>query len=162
MNHKLLLKIAYEVAGQSPDTSNQNGALLVDGDGKILIQNCNHFPRGVDREKALADRDEKLQHVIHAEDGAIIKAAAKGLLTSGLTMICPWAACMHCARSIIVSHIQTLVVHTRRMDTTPDRWKPEVDKALAWLARAGVEIIYVDGEISDAPNILVNGESWKP
>lgn len=164
VNLKSYLATCYNLASYSPDPSNQNGAILINDNGEILVAGFNHIPAksGEELLKILANRDEKMQHICHAEEIVIDLAAEAGIRTRGLTMICPWASCMSCARSIIVSGIDRLIVHQERMDTTPDRWRPSVEMALAWLKQAKVRIDWYSGSIAEAPKILANGVMWQP
>lgn len=155
-----LLKLAYEEAAESPDPSNQNGALVVDDNGTIYARSFNHIPPGAVVD--LADRDEKLKHICHAEEAATIIAAKLGVCTKDKWLICPWFACLSCARSIILAGYKGVIGHQPRMATTPPRWKPDVDKANAWLLRAGLILWFHSEPIPDAPMINVNGERWQP
>lgn len=164
-----LLRLAYEEAAESPDPSNQNGAIVVDDYGTILARSFNHIPRGADVDMGRTDwRDDptgyqnKLEHICHAEEAATIIAAKLGVCTLGKTLICPWFACRPCARKIILAGYKTVIGHQRRMDTTPERWKASVDKALEWLLRAGIELKFYGDSIADAPLINVNGAKWQP
>lgn len=164
-----LLKLAYEEATESPDPSNQNGALVVDDHGTILARAFNHIPPGAVVDMGRTDwKDDpegyqnKLEHICHAEEAATVVAARLGVCTLGKTLICPWFACRPCARKIILAGYKTVIGHQRRMDTTPARWKPGVDAAIAWLTRAGLTLQFYDNPIPDAPTINVNGERWQP
>jgi deoxycytidylate deaminase len=77
-------------------------------------------------------------------------------------MVCPWAACCDCARSIICAGIKTLVVHKERMDMTPEHWRADVDDALNMLSEAAVEIIHFEGPVRGALPILADGKLWSP
>lgn len=124
----------------------------------------NHIPgkEGAELAALLADKDAKYAHVIHAEVDAIAFAARRGKPTDGLTMVCPWAACLGCAAVILQAGITRLVIHKQRTDLTHEHWKPKVEAALAWLADRGVDIIAYDGEVATAAKILVNGQEWQP
>lgn len=160
MNYHELLRVAYEEAAKSPDPSNQNGAVVVDREGTILARSYNHIPTGIDVD--LNDRDAKMLAIVHAEEGSVCACARDGIEARGKTLVCPWAACMRCARGILVAGFARVVVHRPRMLTTPERWLPEVEKANAWLVRRGVEIEYYDAPIPTAPPIVVNGQVWQP
>lgn len=155
-----LLKLAYEEATESPDPSNQNGALVVDDYGTIHARAFNHIPPGATVD--LADRDEKLKHICHAEEAATIIAAKLGVCTKDKILVCPWFACLPCARSIILAGYKQVIGHRPRMETTPPRWKPDVDKALVWLTRAGISVWFHNEAIPCAPMINVNGVKWQP
>ena len=153
------LLLAYNQALQSPDPSNQCGAVVTDG--LLVCGGCNDFPDFITQQEIdanISDRDWKLKHIRHAEQSACL--AWVGQAKQGdLVMYCPWAACIECAKDIHASQITRLVVHKQRMDLTPERWKKSVDDGLDYLARGGVTIEYCDTEIV-VPGVLVNGEKW--
>lgn len=159
-----LLLMCYQRAALSPDPSNQNGALVyIPETGIIVSDECNRFPRCVEvTEELLANRDQKLKYIEHAERCAVYASAASNYSTEGQAMFCPWAACHECARSIILSGIKHLVVHQARMDTTPERWLEDVNGALQLMKDSGIIIYYFDKPVRGAPNIRVNGQDWSP
>jgi dCMP deaminase len=161
MTEKDLLRFAYHLAGRSPDPSNQNGAVLA-RDGQVLIGGYNRFPEKFRHDSShLTDRDRKYKYIEHAERSVLYAAASNGIWVGGATMYCPWSACMECARAIIFAGIAELVVHTPRMETTPERWKVSVEEALRYLADCAVRVRYFDEPIG-GNKIIVNGEPWQP
>ena len=159
--YKYWMKIAYGLATKSPDTSNQNGAVIIDKNGWVIGQGYNHFPGGI---KAVFEpREVKLKRIQHAERDAILSCWSQRRLVENATMICPWAACCDCALAIIgVKEIKTLVVHGRRMETTPIRWKNNIDYAHMMILEAGIEILVLEELIPEAPQIIVNSVLWQP
>lgn len=145
---------------RSPDTSSQNGAIIVDevSDNRSIIisKGYNHFYDGVPPE--LDDRTVKLQRIEHAERDALYSCDK----TRGATMVCPWSACYDCARGIIGSGITSLLVHKERQDLTDPRWKPQVDEAMGWIKNSGIWVHEYSGPVNNAPSILVSGRLWSP
>ncbi len=160
---QLLMSEAYREALKSPDPSSQNGALVVWGNTPGLFQTMsrgyNHFYPGIEPE--VEDRDEKLRRIEHAERDAIYQAAMAGNSTKGAILVCPWVACVDCARAIIGSGIG-VVIHHRDRYLLPSSWKDQIDKALGWLEAAGVEIHTVNGPVGFTEPILVSGRLWSP
>lgn len=160
MNVEDYLRMCYRAARNSPDPSNQNGAVLVDlGTGKVVGKSCNHFSRKI--KPHLADRDQKIARITHAEEGCVMSAwGQKG----PLVMYCPWASCADCARDIIncPAEIVTLVVHEERMALTPARWVKSIEYAHTMLKEAGIEISVHKGRIPDGKTIICNGQNWSP
>lgn len=157
------LKTAYDFARFSPDQSNQNGAYIEHRNGDMSM-GFNDFPSHISDSQQielLADRDEKLFYIGHAERCAIYTAAKLGRACEGETLICPWFACSDCAKAIIFSGIVRVIGHKQRMEMTHDRWKDNVAKANQMLIDHGVELEFYDGKIGCAP-IIVNGEKWYP
>lgn len=166
---RYLLKLAYEEAVESPDPSNQNGAIVVDAHGTIYARSFNHIPVGAEIDMRRTDwRDDpvsykrKLDHICHAEEAATLVAAKLGVATKGKILVCPWFACTPCARKIITAGYKMVIGHQPRMDMTPERWRNDVDNALTWLSRAGIEMIFYKESIPEAPMINVNGARWQP
>lgn len=162
---KELLRQAYEEATKSPDPSTQNGALLVWEDVHLgaheHISDHNRFPDGVAYTSERLERPLKYAYIEHAERNVTYQAAERGLKTAGATMVCPWSACDNCARAIIQSGIRRLVTHQDAYDRTPERWKADIDRAIAMLEEAGVEVLRITGPVGGPP-IRFNGEIWTP
>ncbi len=161
---KDLLVEAYALAAQSPDPSNQNGAVVVleteTGFHKVG-GGFNTFTPGIEASpEQIADREWKLFHIEHAERNAIFDVA-RNQATKGLILVCPWFACGDCARAIVMSGIRQVIGHKQRMDTTPDRWKASVEAGLNLLRKGGVDLMFYDGKL-DCPPIKANGEVWYP
>ncbi len=161
---KTLLRQAYQVAETfSTDKSTHVGALLYDPfNEKVLTCGWNTF---TDKSQLLDSRNHlrprKYAVTEHAERFAIYEAARKGIATTGLTLICPWASCPDCARAIVLSGIIQVIGHFQAFEKTPERWKTEIEIGLEILEGGGVEYKMYDGNISDVRN-LFNGEFWYP
>lgn len=163
-----LMAEAYVTAGNSPDPSTQNGAVLLTR-SEALIHGWNHIPEAL--EPDYDDRAHKYERICHAEEHTIYRAARWGLPSSGAVMVCPWAPCIPCARAILFAGIRLLVVHKQRMDlVAPDgaplvegrkAWAPDVEEALSCLRRGGVGIEWIDGPV-DADPIRVAGKYFHP
>lgn len=166
-NQVELLRNLYRFAElNSDDLSNQNAALILDGDEIVSIA-CNCIPPGVTKTMdRIAQRPKKYAFIEHAERGAIYLAARKGHKLEGTTMVCPWFACADCARAIVLAGITKVIGHKQRMqmtnlgrenvvDTVDNRWTKAVDDGDAILQEAGVELEYYDGPVGPV-NILVN------
>ncbi|MCR9292892.1 MAG: hypothetical protein NXI32_09245 [bacterium] len=152
------LKEAYWCAARSPDTSNQNGAVLVDrGNSRIVKTSCNRFPYGWKETERDHQRPRKYNLIVHAEMGAVL-----GITALGMTLVCPWAACSMCARCIVESGVSNLVVHQERMDMTPERWREDVILGEEILTAGGVRIHSLQGKLGLPLTIKVNGEDWQP
>lgn len=122
----------------SPDPSTQNGALLVSFTGDILVQACNEFPTGVRYTPDRWKRPLKYEFVAHAEENCVLFCARYGIRAAGGVLICPWAACASCARSIVNSGIEYLVrlPHTEE----PNSWMSTIQIGDMILQEGGVTI----------------------
>lgn len=161
--YEMMMGRAYELAKLSNDRSTKNGAILVNGiDPLPLASGVNHFAPGFnDADEELHKRPLKYRITEHAERAAIYDAAARGVATHGLTMICPWACCSDCARAIVLSGIKTVVGHWQAGLMTPSRWQEEVAMGIDILERGGVGFIDLDAKIGRVKN-LFDGKVWLP
>ncbi len=161
--YEMMMARAYDRAWESNDLSTKNAAILVKGiDPLDLAHGVNHFVPGFDdRVSANHKRPWKYTITEHAERAAIYDAAARGVATHGLTMICPWACCPDCARAIVLSGIERVVGHKQAADMTPPRWQGLVEQGLYILASGEVEFIYLDAKIGGVKN-LFDGKVWLP
>lgn len=157
-----LLKEAYAEALNSPDPSTQNGAILWDPiPGAVVAAEHNRFPDGVEYTAERWKRPGKYAFIEHAERGVIYKAARLGIITEGLTLVTPWAACADCCRSIIQAGISTLITHKQAFERSPVAWLESIEPGLEMLAEAGVKVRWFDGEVGAAP-LLHSGQVWRP
>jgi dCMP deaminase len=119
----------------SKDPSTKVGAVLVDDLGRV-IPGYNGFPRGLDDSPATyADRDAKLQRVIHAEMNAILNAGS----ARGMTLyVSAFPPCSRCAAHVIQAGIKRVVYENRGI--LPDRWRSDMHSAVMMLREAGIEV----------------------
>lgn len=165
LNIARLMTCAYLNAKDSPDPSNQNGAVVVHPDFPMDIFGSGHngFGNIPWDEETLANREKKLALIEHAERAALFNAAQRNP-TRGLVMVCPWACCTDCGRAIGRMGVSKLIVHTNRMKTTPERWIQSVEDGLNACRCDGCEIEYYDGplELPEGFTIKANGADWNP
>lgn len=156
----LKLRAAYMAAANSDDRSTKNGAVLV-CEGWNVLSGFNHMMDGYGHLPEHHERPFKYWVTEHAERDVILKAAAKGIQTKGMTMVANWVACPDCARAIVTAELACVVTHKACMDRTPERWKEMVDAGLTILKNGGVKLCIWDGGIGGIEN-LNNGEIWYP
>lgn len=154
-----LMVRAFKKAKESPDPSTQNSALIV-YDGKVLAEDVNRFPKGVEYTDERWERPLKYKIIEHAERNVIYQCAKAGIITYGRDMISPWAACSDCARAIIEAGIKRLITFKPARDKSPDFWLEEIHIADTMLAEAGVELVLLDCHIG--VEIRHSGELWRP
>ncbi len=157
---KNLLKIAYLEAQKSTNPSTQNGAVLVDDEGNVILSAVNSFPDKVAETEERQTKPLRHKFSVHAERNVIFRAARLGIKTEGLIMVCPWAACSDCAQAIIQAGLKRLVTHKQALDRS-GHWKEDIELALSMLREAGVELIIFDGKIGTG-KVLRSGEFWEP
>ena len=167
MNYDHYLLETYRIALGSPDPSTQNGALLLtstdlNATGIMVIGTaCNEFPAGVSDKHWHGDKEAKYARVVHAETGALLDAARRGLSVVGSTMVCAWAACSNCAKHIAYAGVSRLVRHTYSNNgaDTGSHWYQDCIIGDEIMREAGVEIIEVPPVATDI-RLRRNGALW--
>ncbi len=161
MNHKELLRFAYEAAKTSPDPSTKNCTLLVDDNGDVVIVDVNRFPDGIVGRPERLIKPLKYNFIRHAEEMTIAVAARDGIATRGLLAVTPWFPCAKCAGLLVQAGVVAVLVHKQACDRKHDAWKETIANAKIIFKDAGVRVIYYDGKIG-VEGALFNGEKWNP
>lgn len=108
------------------------GALIIK-DQRIISDGYNGTPSGF--ENVCEDDDNVTKpYVLHAEANAITKVAASSNSSKGATIYITSAPCIECAKLIIQSGIKRVVYSEQY----------RVDDGCKLLARAGIELDYID------------------
>lgn len=147
------LELAKLVASWSKDPSTKVGAVIVGPGGEIRSTGFNGFPRGVeDTDERLANREEKLALVVHAEMNAVLNAARFGTRLEGCTMYLAatdqsgavWGGppCTRCTVETIQAGISTIVSYPKK--SAPSRWQSSLAAAEALLTEVGVKFVEVE------------------
>jgi dCMP deaminase len=106
---KVFMNITKEVATLSHCVRFKVGAVLVK-DGNIISMSYNGTPSGTDN---CCEKDNiTLPHVIHAEVGAILKAAKTGNSVNDSTIYLTLSPCLDCSKLILQSGIKRVVYLT--------------------------------------------------
>jgi len=164
VNAAEVLQLCYKWAQNSPDPSTQNAAILcaINPNGSLHPFNetlaVNEFPHGVSYSDERWERPLKYAFIEHAERNCLFKALRRGRCTTGLAMVCPWAACADCARAIVQAGVKKLI--TQWFDDE-DRWADSIAVAFTILAEGGVEVEFFEGKVGGDP-IRRNGKLWQP
>ena len=154
------LRLALDHARMSKDPSTRVGAVIVGPDLELVAAGFNGFPRGVaDTPERLADRDTKLELVVHAEMNAVLSAARVGTRVKGCTMYVAatdktgaiWGGppCLRCSVEAIQAGIAEVV--SWPIKTAPSRWHDSLEKARAILAEAAVVYREIEPEAAENP-----------
>jgi dCMP deaminase len=102
----VFINIAKEIATLSKCIRSKVGAIIVKN-GNIISMSYNGTPSGMDN---CCERDNvTLPHVIHAEVGAILKAAKTGNSVEGSTLYLTLSPCLDCAKLILQAGIKRVV-----------------------------------------------------
>ena len=102
----VFLNIAREISTMSKCNRSKVGAILVK-DGNIISMSYNGTPAGMDN--TCEKNDITLPHVIHAEMGAILKAAKTGNSVDSSTLYLTLSPCLDCSKLILQSGIKRVV-----------------------------------------------------
>ncbi len=138
------MDIARLVGERSTCLRRHVGAVLV-RDKRILCTGYNGAPSGMKhcldvgclREKLGIPAAERIEvcRGIHAEQNALVQAAAFGISVSGATLYCTHEPCVTCAKMLINASIRKFVV----AEPYPD----ELGRQM--LKEAGVEVKFLEG-----------------
>lgn len=101
--------MAEEASRKSKDPKCRVGAVIVSQDEVVISTGFNGFARGVyDDKERLADVEEKLRWICHAEMNAISNAARTGVSTKGCTIYTTKFPCFNCCNSIAQAGIKRI------------------------------------------------------
>ena len=132
------LDLAKHISTWSKDPSRQIGAVAVGDNGQILSIGYNGFPRGINDDERLHDRETKYSLVVHAEMNAIYNATLNGISLRNSTLYV-WGlpVCSDCARGVIQVGITRVVMNS--IDDTIGHWKDHWQKTKAMFDEANVQ-----------------------
>lgn len=155
ISEKDAMRLAYDLAAMSPDPSTQNGAVLISRHGYCIGLGYNRFPDGVTYNQERWEKPAKYHLVWHAEESAIYNAIQEGFDTDRSTLVCPWAACSECAKTIVGLGVKRLV---RLNNSAPSStWDDSIKYGDLIMKECGVEIVDVDWEFADRPKVRRGG-----
>ena len=134
------MALAEHIAGWSLDPSTKVGAVIVDDKKRIVSVGFNGFPRGVADDERLQNKEEKYEHIIHAEINALMFAQRN---LEGCTLyVWPLPPCARCATQIIQTGIFRVVAPFPSKKT---KWFESLCRAASMFDEAGVKRFYFDG-----------------
>lgn len=128
--------MAAEASKLSKDPDRKVGAILVSPDRRHISLGYNGFPTDVpDTVDHLADREFKLQHMVHAERNCIAQAPFN---LTGATLYVTRFPCRECAEVIVLSGVARILAPAPNYQH--ERWGQSWFMARAHLAASGVEV----------------------
>jgi len=106
---KAYMRMAYEVAGLSPDIETQVGAIMLSPEGRIIASSFNGFLRGAPDHELPNTRPGKYEYIQHAERNILYNCSYEGIRTKDTTIICTLSPCTDCLRACFQAGIKTII-----------------------------------------------------
>jgi len=153
MWHERFLEMAKLVGTWSKDPSTQVGAVAVDRNTRrVLSMGYNGFPKGIEDDGRLNDREKKYEMIIHAEVNCILNAARLGISLEGSALyISGLPPCATCALPIIQAGIKEVYIPIDALETLVNgnpRWLNEWrNKTKPLFEEAGIKFYYIIEDI---------------
>lgn len=163
----LYLTLCYLVGMRSLDEHTHVGSVIVDSDNVLVSTGYNSLPRSVEKgeneQRLSREGGEKYFWVEHAERNAIYNAARRGTILKGCKLYVPWMPCTDCARAIIQTGIDEVIIHRNGQDfydgASNGKWDESYKRTTAMFGETGVKIRFVETDIV-IPEIFMNGKLW--
>jgi len=109
--NKRYLELAKHVSSWSKDPSTKIGSVAVGNGGQILSLGYNGFPRNIEDDHRLIDREIKYSLVVHAEMNVIYNASLNGVSLKDSTLyVHGLPICSECAKGVIQVGIKKVVM----------------------------------------------------
>lgn len=156
---KYFLDIASVVASKSKDRTKVGCVLVNPNNKQILSTGFNGFCRDVaDTPERYANREVKMDYVVHAEANAICFAAFSGMSTAGSYAFITLPPCHGCAKLLKQAGV-THVFYTPERETSQkqeiqDDWRKKTQLSLDILHEAGVQTFHCLTVNEETPNDL--------
>lgn len=144
---QVFMTMAYTMALASKDSRSKIGAVIVGPDNEIRSTGYNGFPRGCcDTFEYRQEPNEKDYWFSHAEVNAIFNAARVGIPTKSCTLYTMAYPCADCARAIIQSGINKVVIDINfAAKMNPETWRESFRRAAEMFDEAKVEVVMWEG-----------------
>lgn len=137
------LDLAKFVSNWSKDPSTRVGAVIVDGDKRVISMGYNGFPVGIDDDHyRLHNRETKYKIILHAESNALLFANTNLVGTTLYTY--PFMPCPRCAGLIIQAGIGRVVSY----NTMPERWCDDFKLSKELFQEAHISIKLYEGNLN--------------
>lgn len=127
------LALAAHIASWSKDPSTRVGAVIVDGDRRIVSTGYNGPARGTS-DAAVTNRHIKHMRTLHAEENAVLFARGSAV---GCTLYVTHHPCAHCAAIIIQAGIKNVVWSSN--ESLHADWKDSCEIALTMFNEADID-----------------------
>jgi dCMP deaminase len=134
------LDLAKLVSGWSKDPSTKIGAVITDEDNRVVSIGYNGFPKKLNDDERLCDRETKYKMIIHGEMNAILFANRS--LNNCILYTYPFMPCPRCTSMVIQTGIKRIVSYKN----TNERWEEEFKLSLSLFKEANIEYMEYNHE----------------
>ena len=129
------LEMARNASSWSKDPSTKVGSVIVDDDKRVISVGYNGFPKGVNDDERLDDRQEKYKVIVHAERNALLFANKD---VEGCHIYTyPFIPCSVCAGMIIQAGIKRVVT----VENDNLRWQQDFKVSRGLFNESGLTLI---------------------
>lgn len=136
------LEVTKLVAGWSKDPSTKVGCLFVDKDKRIISQGFNGFPKTMDDDARLFNKEAKHRYIIHAEENALL--AATQPLKGATAYIWPLHPCPRCAAKLVQAGVARVVAN---YPCEKHRLTYELDEVRRLFKECGIKFLLVNTDV---------------
>jgi dCMP deaminase len=141
------MTMVYLAAMRSKDNKTHIGAVIVGPNNEVRSTGYNSFVRGLnDKVLARQEAPEKYFWFEHAERNAIYNATLMGISLKGCRMYTNGIPCADCARGIIQTGINEVIVDYEWNKGNSKKWADSTKRALAMFNETKVEVRYWKGK----------------
>jgi len=106
---QFFLELCDKIAERSKDPSTKVGAVITNDNNQIIAMGYNGFPKGINDDNRLNNRETKYRIVLHAEENAILNAG-DSISNATKIYISPLSPCSLCSSRIIQTGIKNVIV----------------------------------------------------
>ncbi|MDP2672338.1 MAG: deaminase [Nanoarchaeota archaeon] len=144
------MSMVYLVASKSKDERTHIGAVIVGKDNEIKSTGYNSFVRKLrDDVSERQKKPEKYFWFEHAERNAIYNATLIGTSLKGCKMYTNGIPCMDCARGVVQSGIEEVIVDKNWNEDNSEKWSEHAKRTIQMFKEAEVNLRYWKGKILD-------------
>jgi dCMP deaminase len=150
----LFFNMVYQIGFRSSDPSTRMGSVIVDRNNVVVSMGYNGLPRGMKHpptDDIIWNTSLRYRWMEHAERNAIYNAARNGGILEGCALYVPWLPCMDCARAIVQTGIDEVLIHLQGEEAykeacggTSGNWTEEHEQTLRLFNETNVALTKVD------------------
>lgn len=140
------MSLAKHYSSWSKDPSTKIGAVAVSDNKLQLSSGWNGFPRGIEDDDRLKNRETKYSLVVHAEMNVIYNAARNGISLVGASLyVYGLPICSECAKGVIQSGIKKVFI-VKESISKSEFWEKSWDLTRRMFEEAGVNYYFISEE----------------